>query len=168
MSVFHSSERAHQQWVRRKTLSVHCVVAAHRDLCVRLGAVLLTGDFNKGAERDLPPSGTDSQRRLSPLEAAFGHTPVPWPATVVNPWWGPGAEPEGKKWPECCGFGKMPGSQDKWLIMRHGSFELQPASTGWKASDKTWHYEQWLHLKFASRQRRKNGSPSGMKSRQHK
>ena len=32
----------------------------------------------------------------------------------------------------------MPESQDKWLIMRHGSFDVVPASIGLKTTDKTW------------------------------
>ena len=86
-----------------------------RDLCLRLGVVLLTGDFNKGAERE-----------LSPLEAAFDHA---------------GAEPQGHKWPECCGLVKKPHSQDRRLIMRHGSFDVVLASIGLKTTDKTWHFE---------------------------
>ena len=39
-----------------------------RDLCMELGAVILTGDFNKGAECELASS---DQCRISPLEAAF-------------------------------------------------------------------------------------------------
>ena len=40
-----------------------------RDLCLKLRAVVLTGDFNKAVEREAP-SG-DGERRTSPLEAAF-------------------------------------------------------------------------------------------------
>ena len=42
-----------------------------RDLRLKLGAVVLTGDSNKGAERERPPGGSESQRRISPLEATF-------------------------------------------------------------------------------------------------
>ena len=89
----------------------------------KLGDVALTGDFNKGAVRELLSGGSDDQRRISPLEAAFGVTPL----------WGPGSEFHGKGWPECCGFVKMPESQDKWLIMRHGAFDVVPASSGLKS-----------------------------------
>ena len=58
--------------------------------------MVLTGDFNKGAERELPPGASDSQRRISPPEAAF--------SSAVTPLWGPGDEHYGDKWPDCCGF----------------------------------------------------------------
>ena len=38
-----------------------------RDLCMKLGAVILTGDFNKAVERETP-SG-DGERRISPPSA---------------------------------------------------------------------------------------------------
>ena len=39
---------------------------------MELGAVILTGDFSKGAERELASSVTTTdQCRISPLEAAF-------------------------------------------------------------------------------------------------
>ena len=41
------------------------------DVCLKFGAVVLTGDFNNGAECELSPRGSESQRRISPLEAAF-------------------------------------------------------------------------------------------------
>ena len=54
-----------------------------RDLCFRLGVVVLTGDFNKGAERELPPGVIDDQRRISPLDAASSFAAVPWSTTGV-------------------------------------------------------------------------------------
>ena len=44
-----------------------------RDLCLKLGAILLTGDFNKGDERELPLSDTEDQRRISLLKTTFDH-----------------------------------------------------------------------------------------------
>ena len=38
------------------------------------------------------------------------------------------------------------------------SFDVKPADLGFKSTDQTWHYEQWLHLKFASRKCRQNPS----------
>ena len=84
------------------------------DLCLKLGAVVLTVDFNKGAERGLPPGGSESQRRISPLEAAFSSARDPWPTLGVTPLWSPGDEPHGDKWPECCGFVILPESQSWW------------------------------------------------------
>ena len=60
-----------------------------RDLCMKLGAVIITRDLNKGAERELASSATTDQRRISPLEAAFSHAKVPWPTFGVTPLWGP-------------------------------------------------------------------------------
>ena len=48
-----------------------------RDLCMKLGVVILTGDFDKGAERELASSAPTDQRRISPLDAAFSHANVP-------------------------------------------------------------------------------------------
>ena len=50
------------------------------------------------------------------------------------------------------------------LILRHGSVIVIPAAIGLRATHHTWHYEQWLHLKFAGRQRRRDLSPAGRRS----
>ena len=52
-----------------------------------------------------------------------------------------------------------------WLIMKHGSFNVKPADLGLKSADQTWHYEQWLHLKFASRKRKWDASAADSNSR---
>ena len=101
-----------------------------RELCLKLGSVVLTRDFNKGAERELAPGG----------------------------------EHHGNKWSECCGFVMLPETQNQWLVMRHGSFNVVPASIGLKPTDQMWHHEQWMHLKFARRKRRRDASPSDSKS----
>ena len=62
------------------------------DLCMKLGAGVLTGHFNKGAEREAP-SGDSGERRVSPLEAALSCACVPWPTSGVPPLWSPGSEP---------------------------------------------------------------------------
>ena len=69
-------------------------------------------------------------------------------------------------WPECCGFVLFLVSQNQWLIMRHGSINVVPAAIGLKTTDQTWHYEQWLHFKFAGRKRRRVASPADSKSPQ--
>ena len=48
------------------------------------------------------------QRRISPLEAAFNCANIPWLTFGVTPPWGPGGEPSGGTWPECCGFCRAP------------------------------------------------------------
>ena len=50
-----------------------------------------------------------------------------------------------------------------WLLMRHGSINMVPASIGLESTDQTWHREQWLHFKFAGRRRRRDVSPAGSK-----
>ena len=52
-----------------------------RDLRMELGAVILTSDFKKGAERELASSATTDQRRISPLVAAFSCGTVQWPTS---------------------------------------------------------------------------------------
>ena len=74
-----------------------------RDLCLKLGAVVLTGDCNKGAERE-DLSGDSGDRRISSLEAVFSYACVPWSTSGVTPLWRSGGEPHGQVWPECCGF----------------------------------------------------------------
>ena len=69
--------------------------------------------------RELPPGGTDDQRRISPLEAAFGFATVPWPTSGVTPLWGPAGERHGNKWPGCCGFVKLPGHTEP--VAHHAS-----------------------------------------------
>ena len=51
-----------------------------RDLCLKLGAVVLTGDFNKAVERETL-SDDSGDRRISPPEAAFSYACVPWPTS---------------------------------------------------------------------------------------
>ena len=82
--------------------------------------------------------------------------------------WSRGGEPDGNKWPECCGFVNVSESQYKWLIMHHGSFDVVPASIGPKTTDQTWHYEQWMHLKIRQSQTRRHASPWDSKSRRHR
>ena len=134
------------------------------NLCLKVGAVVVTGDFNKVVECEAL-SGDCGDRRISPLEAAFTYACGPWPTSGVTPVWGPGGEPHGNQWPECCGFVMLPESQIQWLIMRHGSFDVKPAAIGLKPTDQTWHYEQWLHFKFACRKRRRDAHPAVSNSR---
>ena len=107
---------------------------------MKLGAVILMGDFNKGAEREAAPNGPSDQRRISPLEAAFSHANIPWPTSDVTPLWGPGCELHGGTWPDCCGCVVLPELQGQWLVMR-------PGNTGLRTTDQTWHYERFLHPK---------------------
>ena len=81
-----------------------------RDLCLKFGAVVLTGDFNKAVERET--SSSDGERRTSQMEA-------------------------GHKWPDCCRFMVLPESQSQWLILRHGSINVLLADVGLTATDKT-------------------------------
>ena len=141
VSVLHSRKCAHQQRVCKKAIrgraldpscsdftvaNVHinnecakprsvCIalLLLVRDLCLKLGEVVLTGAFKKGAARELPSGGSDDQHRISPLEAAFSFAAVPWPTSGVTLLWAPAASSTGNKCPECCGFNKIPKSQNK-------------------------------------------------------
>ena len=95
---------------------------------MKLGAVILIGDFNKGAELELASSAPTDQRRISSLEAAFSHANIPWPTSGITSLWGLGGEPSGGKWPNCGGFVMLPESQTQWLIVRHGSINVVPAT----------------------------------------
>ena len=46
------------------------------------------------------------------------------------------------------------------------NIEVVPAAIGLRATDQTWHYVQWLHLKLAGRRRRRDVSLADPKSRQ--
>ena len=48
--------------------------------------------------------------------------------------------------------------------MRLGSIDNVPTSIGLNVPDQTWHYEQWLHLKFAGRKRRRDIFPADFMS----
>ena len=50
-----------------------------RDLCMKLGAVILTCDVHMGAEPELASSGSTGQRRISPPEAALSPANIPAP-----------------------------------------------------------------------------------------
>ena len=63
-------------------------------------------------------------------------------------------------------YGSFFESQTQWLFLRHGSINVVPAAIGLRFTDQTWHYEQWLHLKFAERKRRRDASLVDSKSRQ--
>ena len=87
-----------------------------RDLCMKLGAVILTGDFNKGAERELASSAPTDQRRISPLEAAFSRANVPWPTSGVTPLCGAPAEsPTAACGPDVAVFVMLPESQNQMV-----------------------------------------------------
>ena len=159
-----ASVHINNECAKRRSVCIALLLLT-RDLCMKLGAVI-TSDFNKGAEREAVTSGLTDQRRISPLEAAFNCANAPWPTSGVTPLWSPGGEPHGSMWPECCDFVVLPESQNQWLLLRHGSINVVPATIGLKTTDRTWHYEQWLHLKFAGRKRRRDVSPADSKSRQ--
>ena len=110
-----------------------------RDLCIKLGAVIPTGDFNKAVNvrslRWKPPSATPTFHGLLLVSLGCGV---------------PGGELHGHEWPDCCGFMVLPESQSQWLILRHGSVNVVLADIGVRATEKTW------HLKFAERKRRRD------------
>ena len=58
------------EFAKRRSVCIALLLLI-RDLCMELFAVILTGDFKKGAERELASSATTDQRRISPLEFAF-------------------------------------------------------------------------------------------------
>ena len=134
-----------------------------RDLCLKLGAVVLTRDFIKGAERELLSRGADDQRPISPLDAAFSFAAVPWATSGVTPLWRPAARAKAISGRSAM----LPDTQNQWLVMRHGSFNVVTASIGLKPTDQAWHYKQWMHLKLADRNRRGDASPFDSKYRRH-
>ena len=48
------------------------------------------------------------------------------PTFGVTPPWEAGGEPNGKGWPDCCGFVVLPEAQSQWLILRHGFIVVAP------------------------------------------
>ena len=122
-----------------------------RDLCFKLGAVVLTGDFNRAVER-VTVSGDSGDRRILTLEDAFSYACVPWPTSG------------GQQVARVLRSRRVLESQNQWLIIRHGSFDV-PSANGLKPTDQPWHDEQWLHLNFARRKRRRAASPADSNSR---
>ena len=104
--VFHDRQHPHQQQVRQADFRLH--FPAPPDPRLALSAVALTGDFNKAVERELPAGEPNGQRRLSSIDEAFNHVSNRRLTLGVSPLWGPGAEPHGHKWPDCCGFVVFP------------------------------------------------------------
>ena len=97
--------------------------------CLKLGAVVLTGEFNKAVERET--SCSDGERRTSPMEVAFRHTNVPWPASAVTPLRRvPVANTTVNKWPDCCGFMVLPESSLDGSACGTG-----PSMSSWQISD---------------------------------
>ena len=81
--------------------------------------------------------------------------------SLVLPWIVEHAtDPNGKKWPDCCGFMVLPESQAQWLILRNGSVNVVPAAIALRATDPTWNYEQWFRPTFLERKRRRDASPA--------
>ena len=80
---------------------------------------------------------------------------------------GPRGQLHGNNCPGCCGFVKVGRDAEPMVIMLHGSFNVVPASIGLEPTDQTRHYEQWMHLKFAGRKRRRDTSSSCSKSMRH-
>ena len=147
--------RINNECAKRRSVSIALLLLI-RDLCLKVG-VVLTGDFNNCALRKLPLGCSESQRRISLVEAASGSVRVLRRTLGVTPLWRPGAVLHGHQWPECCGFVVLPGSQNEWLIMKHGSFDIKPAEVGFRSTDQTCNYDQWLHLKNARPKRRRDG-----------
>ena len=78
---------------------------------------------------------------------------------------GSGAEPHCNRRPDSCGFVVLTDPRHQ-LETRHGSVDVVPPNIGFGRKDHTWHYEQWLHLKFTERKRRRDASLADSKSRQ--
>ena len=82
--TLHSSKECAKRW----SLCIALLLLI-RDMCMKLGAVILTAviltsDFNKGAEREAAANASMYQRRIPPLEAAFSHSHIPWPICVLR------------------------------------------------------------------------------------
>ena len=118
------------EWAKRRSVCIDLLVLI-RDICMKLGAAILTGDFNKGAERELASSAPTDQRRISPLEAALSRANVLWPTSGVTPLRASHGEPHGCTLPECCGFVMLPESQNQWLIMRNRSIHPRRPCGHW-------------------------------------
>ena len=161
----HYRQHPHQQRVRQAEVRQYCPAPPDPRLVSQGRRVVLTGDFNNCALRKLPLGCSESQRRISLVEAASGSVRVLRRTLGVTPLWRPGAVLHGHQWPECCGFVVLPGSQNEWLIMKHGSFDIKPAEVGFRSTDQTCNYDQWLHLKNARPKRRRDASPADSNSR---
>ena len=68
---------------------------------MKLGAVILTGDFVKSSESDAAPCGFSDWRRISPLQAAFSNTNTHGLLPVLRHCGAPVVSFHGGTWPEC-------------------------------------------------------------------
>ena len=93
-----------------------------RDLCLKLGAVVLTGDFNKGAECELSPGGTDDRRRTSPAQGSFYLCQCSLAHFRRHAVVGLDGDSHGNKRPECCGFATLEGctTSNVWTLYEMG------------------------------------------------
>ena len=87
--------------VKRRSICIALLLHI-RDLCMKLGAVILTGNFNKAVKRETL-SGDSGDRRISPIEAAFSHANIPWPTSGVTPLWRLAASPTAAHCPNAAG-----------------------------------------------------------------
>ena len=78
----------------------------------------------------------------------------------------PAANPNCKIGMIVAGFMVLHESQTRWLVVSDGSIKVVLAVSGLSATEQTWHYEQWLHLKIAGRKCRRELSSADSKSRQ--
>ena len=69
-----SKSHINNECAKRRSVCIVLLLLV-RDLCLKLGAVMLTEDFNKGAERELPPGGTDDLRCISSLDVPLASPP---------------------------------------------------------------------------------------------
>ena len=84
-----ASVHINNECAKRRAVSIALLLLI-RDLCMKLGAVILTGDLNKAVVREAPAGGFGERRttrsRLPPRQHPMAHV---WRCTA----WGPGGEP---------------------------------------------------------------------------
>ena len=132
-----------------------------RDLCMQHSAVILTGDFTKGAERELassaphrPTSDLSARGRLQLRQRPVAYF---WCYAIVGPRRrAPRLHVARMLWMCCAPRVAKPVVNyaprvHQLRLCHHWVEDHGP-------NDQTWHYEQWLHLKFAGRKRRRDAS----------
>ena len=152
--------------MRQAEVCLYCPALLIHDLCSELSAIVPTGDFNKAVERELPAGDPNGQRSLSSIEAAFNHASIPWPTYGVATLWAPVLSLTATSGLTVVALSCSPTrSASGWLraMVQSTSFRR---NVGLGPKDQTWHHEQWLHLKFTGRKRRRGAFPVDCKPQQ--
>ena len=106
--VFHIRQHLHEQRVHQAEVRLYCLAPPDLRPVLEAQCSRSYWRLSKAVERELPAGDSNGQRSLSAVEAAVNRASIPWSTHGVSPLRGPGAEPDGHRWPDCCGLVVLP------------------------------------------------------------